>query len=231
MVILALDTSTPTGSVAVGRDGEVLVESLLGVRATHSETVLPEIHRLLTGCGLEASDLEAVVVGGGPGSFTGVRIAASLAKGICHARGLELYSFSSLAAVAAGAGCEGLVCTMFDARRGQVYAAGYRVGDSVEEIFPPTAASLAKVLDDLEELEMWRFAGDGAGAGSDAIQAAGGRILPEKTWVPRAGSLLGLVTLAPEEGRVVDPRTWEPRYVRLPAAQRDSVPGDGRAGG
>ena len=230
-MILALDTSTPTGSVAVGRDGEVLLESLLAVRATHSEVVLPEIHRLLTGCGLEVSDLEAVVVGGGPGSFTGVRIAASLAKGICHARDLELYSFSSLAAVAAGAGCEGLVCTMFDARRGQVYAAGYRVEGGVEEIFPPRAASLGDVLEDLREVEMWLFAGDGAGAGSDAIHAVGGRVLPEETWVPRAGSLLRLVTLVPDEGRVVDPRTWEPRYVRLPAAQRASGPDDGRAGG
>ncbi len=231
MVILGLDTSTPTGSVAVGRDGELLLESLLAVRATHSEVVLPEIHRLLTGCGLDASDLEAVVVGGGPGSFTGVRIAASLAKGICHARGLELYSFSSLAAVAAGAGCAGLVCTMFDARRGQVYAAGYRVGVNVEEIFPPRAAPLGEVLDDLQELQMWHFAGDGAGAGSDAIQAVGGQLLPEETWVPRAGSLLRLVKLAPGEGRVADPQTWEPRYVRLPAAQRDSVPDGGRAGG
>ena len=88
--MLALDTSTPTGSVAVGRNGEVLAESLLRVRATHSEEVLPEIHHVLTDCGLDASDLQGVVVGGGPGSFTGVRIAASLAKGMCHARGLEL---------------------------------------------------------------------------------------------------------------------------------------------
>ncbi|MGB5526721.1 MAG: tRNA (adenosine(37)-N6)-threonylcarbamoyltransferase complex dimerization subunit type 1 TsaB, partial [Gemmatimonadota bacterium] len=122
MLRLALDTSTPVGSVAIGRDGEILAESLLRVRATHSEAVLPEIDRLLNDCGLGASDLQGVVVGGGPGSFTGVRIAASLAKGMCHARGLELFSFSSLAAVAAGAGCDGPVCAMFDARRGQVYA-------------------------------------------------------------------------------------------------------------
>lgn len=221
MVMLALDTSTPTGSVAVGRSGEVLAESLLRVRATHSESVLPEIHQVLTDCGLDASDLQAVVVGGGPGSFTGVRIAASLAKGMCHARGLELFSFSSLAAVAVGAGCDGPVCALFDARRGQVYAAGYRVGDGIEELFAPLAGALEKVLDDLDEPEKWCFAGDGAGAGDDAIRAAGGRILPVDTWVPRAGSLLWLASVVPEEGRVTDPGTWEPSYVRLPAAQRD----------
>jgi tRNA threonylcarbamoyladenosine biosynthesis protein TsaB len=221
VVILALDTSTPTGSVAVGRDGEVLAESLLRVHATRSEVVLPEIHRLLTGCGLDASNLEAVVVGGGPGSFTGVRIAASLAKGICHARDLEMYSFCSLAAVAAGAERTEAVCAMFDARRGQVYAAGYRVGEGIEELFAPRAAALEEVLYGLNEPGEWCFAGDGAGPSSEAIRAAGGQILPEEVWVPRAGSLLWLASVVPEEGRVIDPRTWEPRYVRLPAAQRD----------
>ena len=220
MAILALDTSTPTGSVAVGREGELLAESFLQVRATHSETVLPEIDRLLGACGLGPSDLRAVVVGGGPGSFTGVRIAASLAKGICHARGLDLYSYSSLAAVAAGADCDGRVCAMFDARRGQVYAAGYRIGSSIEELFEPRAAPIDELLEYLDEPARWCFAGDGAGAGGSSIRAAGGRVLPEARWVPRAGALLWLATVVPEMGRVADPRRWEPAYIRLPAAQR-----------
>ena len=221
MLRLALDTSTPVGSVAIGRDGEVLAESLLRVRATHSEVVLPEIDRLLTGCGLGASDLQAVVVGGGPGSFTGVRIAASLAKGMCHARGLELFSFSSLAAVAAGAGCDRPVCAMFDARRGQVYAAGYRVGEGIEELFAPRAGALDQVLTDLGDPGEWCFAGDGAGPGEEAIRSAGGRVLDPETWVPSARSLLWLAAVDPDRGRVTDPERWEPGYVRLPAAQRD----------
>jgi tRNA threonylcarbamoyladenosine biosynthesis protein TsaB len=219
---LALDTSTPVGSVAIGKAGEVLAESLLRVRATHSEVVLPEIDRMLTGCGLNASDLRDVVVGGGPGSFTGVRIAASLAKGMCHARGLELFSFSSLAAVAAGAGCDRPVCAMFDARRGQVYAAGYRVGEGIEELFAPRAGSLDQVLTDLGELGTWCFAGDGAGAGEDMIRSAGGQVLDPDTWVPSARSLLWLAEVDPDGGRVADPANWEPGYVRLPAAQRGS---------
>jgi len=222
MAILALDTSTPTGSVAVGCEGEILAESVLQVRATHSETVLPEIDRLLGACGLGPSDLRAVVVGGGPGSFTGVRIAASLAKGICHARGLDLYSYSSLAGVAAGADCEGPVCAMFDARRGQVYAAGYRIGSSIEELFGPRAVPIDELLEYLDEPARWCFAGDGAGAGRSSIEAAGGRVLPQARWVPRAGALLWLAAVVPEMGRVADPRRWEPAYIRLPAAQRNA---------
>jgi len=196
MAILALDTSTPTGSIAVGREGEILAESFLRVRATHSEVVLPEIDRMLGACGLGPSDLRAVVVGGGPGSFTGVRIAASLAKGICHARGLELYSYSSLAAVA------------------------YRIGSSVEELFEPRAVAIDDLLEYLDEPERWCFAGDGAGAGESAIRAAGGQVLSEDRWVPRASALLWLAAVVPETGRVADPRRWEPAYIRLPAAQR-----------
>jgi tRNA threonylcarbamoyladenosine biosynthesis protein TsaB len=218
---LALDTSTPVGSVAIGRDAEVLAESLLRVRATHSEAVLPEIDRLLTRCGLSASDLQGVVVGGGPGSFTGVRIAAALAKGMCHARGLELFSFSSLAAVAAGAGCDRPVCAMFDARRGQVYAAGYRVGEGIEELFAPRAGPLERLLTDIGEPRDWSFAGDGAGAGEDIIRSAGGQVLEPDTWVPSARSLLWLAAVDADQGRVADPGSWEPGYVRLPAAQRD----------
>lgn len=220
MLMLGLDTSTPVGSVGIARDGEVLAESSLSVRATHSEVVLPEIDRLLNECGLGASRLDAVVVGGGPGSFTGVRIAASLAKGMCHGGGLELYSYSSLAAVAVGAECEGPVCAMFDARRGQVYAAGYRVGEQIEELFAPRAAPVKDVIADLADAGDWCFSGDGAEPAGEAIAAAGGTVLPPDRWAPRAAWLIRLASMAPEWGRVAHPESWEPGYVRLPAAQR-----------
>ena len=110
---------------------------------------------------------------------------------------------------------------MFDARRGQVYAAGYRVGDGIDELFAPRAGAVEQILDDLDEPGKWCFAGDGAGVGDQAVRAVGGLILPVDTWVPRAGSLLWLASAVPEDGRVTDPGTWEPSYVRLPAAQRD----------
>ena len=100
MLTLGLDTSTGEGSVALGRGDTILGEHILSVRATHSETVLPAIDELLTQEGLRAADLDAVVVGAGPGSFTGVRIAASLARGICFPTGAELLAYSSLAAIA-----------------------------------------------------------------------------------------------------------------------------------
>ncbi len=221
MVMLALDTSTSIGSIALERDGEVIVESSLDVRATHSETVLPEIDRLMITTGVSPEDLTAVVVGSGPGSFTGVRIAASLAKGICFAGGAELFAYSSLAAVAAGTGAEGPVCALFDARRGQVYAGGYRVSGVLEELFAPMVAPLEEVLELVSPGHAWTFAGDGADPGAEAIRRAGGRLASRDLWYPRASALVRLARLSPEWGRVVDPRQWQPEYVRLPAAQRD----------
>ncbi len=221
MATLALDTSTATASVALARHGSLLSESSLPIRATHSETVLPEIERMMLACGVEPTEINTVVVGSGPGSFTGVRIAASLAKGICFARAARLFAYSSLAAVAVGTGESSPVCALFDAKRAQVYAAGYLVGGGIEELFPPMARALDSLLARLAPVTDWSFAGDGADPGARSIDLAGGRTLDRRLWTPRARSLLWLAGAVPELGQIADPRNWEPRYVRLPAAQRE----------
>jgi len=93
VLTLALDTSTRTGSIALGLDGQLLAESRLSVQVVHSESVLPEIDRLFESVGFAPADIRRIVVGSGPGSFTGVRIAAALAKGIRAATGAELFAY------------------------------------------------------------------------------------------------------------------------------------------
>jgi hypothetical protein len=101
-----------------------------------------------------------------------------------------------------------------------VYAAGYNIGEGVQELFAPRAAALETVLADLEDPGAWLFSGDGVGVGEEAIRSTGGRIAEPDAWVPRASSLLWLAAVAPGVGRVADSALWEPGYVRLPAAQR-----------
>jgi tRNA threonylcarbamoyladenosine biosynthesis protein TsaB len=220
MLTLAIDTSTRIGSVALADHDGLVAESLLPVRATHSETVLPEIERLLSSGSAGPSDLEAVVVGSGPGSFTGVRIAASLAKGISFALDARLYAYSSLAAIAAGTGIAGSVCAVLDARRGQLYAAGYDLAAGFRELFAPRAASLADLLEQIGPVGDWCFAGLLPAELEEGIEASGGRVLPRHLGVPRASSLLWLAGITPDTGAIPDRRAWEPEYVRLPAAQR-----------
>lgn len=222
MLTLALDSSTREGSVALGEDGVVSDELMLSVRATHSETMLPAIDQLLRQTGRSARDLEAVVVGAGPGSFTGVRIAAALARGICFPTGATLFAYSSLAAIAAdsdGLDAADPICALLDARRDQVYAAGYRTSPRFEELFAPFAASLDEVLAGLDPAA-WTF----AGVLSDSLRArvveSGARLLPPDRGRPRASALLRLVWMYPEFGRIADPAHWEPTYVRASSAER-----------
>lgn len=128
MKVLAMDTSTLTGSVALVEDEVVLGEVLSFVRANHSEALLPLVDDVLlrAHCTLDAVDMLAVGIG--PGSFTGVRIGVSLAKGLRLATGKRLAGVSSLEAVMAAApGVEGLLVALLDARRGEVFAQVSRV--------------------------------------------------------------------------------------------------------
>lgn len=224
MLTLALETSTALGSVAIGDGADLLAECALSVRATHSETVLGEVDRLLGRTGAAPSDLEAVVVGAGPGSFTGVRIAAALAKGLCYARDLPLYAFSSLRALAASVG-HAPVCTMFDARRDEVYAAAYRDGAEGPAALEPSVLPVEGLLERLAPVDEWAFAGEGALRHADILESAGGVVLPAHLGVPRAAALLWLARARPE-GRVADRTRWEPSYVRASGAER----GVGRRG-
>ena len=216
---LAIETSTPLGAIAVG-DGETLVaESILSVRATHSETVLDEAARLLDRAGLRPRDLEAVVVGSGPGSFTGVRIAASLAKGLCFAHDLPLFAYSSLWALAASVSVA-RICAVFDARRGEVYAATFPDGAAVPPDRGPLVTTIDELLGSLDPAASWVFAGEGARVHASRIERAGGRIVPVHAAVPRASALLWLSRVAGELGRVRERGLWEPEYVRASGAER-----------
>ncbi|MGH7466894.1 MAG: tRNA (adenosine(37)-N6)-threonylcarbamoyltransferase complex dimerization subunit type 1 TsaB [Longimicrobiales bacterium] len=217
---LAIETSTPTGSVAVGRADSVLAEIVLGPESRHSEALLPAIEYLFQLTRSERDQLSQIVVAGGPGSFTGVRIAAATAKGMAAALGLPLLAYSGLLAVAAGTSeRDRPICCLFDARRDEVYAACYRLGDRIETISSPQVESIQYVLDALQPTDCV-FAGEGALRHTALIEARGARVLPGHLAVPRASALLWLAHTWPEVGRVRDARHWEPQYLRASSAER-----------
>jgi tRNA threonylcarbamoyladenosine biosynthesis protein TsaB len=126
--ILALDTSTLTGSAAVVVDGAVVAESTTRIRATHSEQILPLVDEVLARAGLALDAIDRIGVGVGPGSFTGVRIGVATAKGLHIATGVALVGVPSLDALASAAwGVRGCVLAALDARRGEAYAALFAV--------------------------------------------------------------------------------------------------------
>lgn len=190
MKVLAIDTSTLTGSVALVDDGKVLAELVADVRAAHSSALLPFVHEVLErACVLlGAVDLLAVAIG--PGSFTGVRIAIATAKGLSLGTGKPLVGVPTLdALVAAAIGARGAVAAVLDARRGEVFAAAFDVTTAArvtrmdaangtpESIGVATRAAIGDrelfAIGDLDT-ELWRRFSAGAGGAVTVLPSVAG---------------------------------------------------------
>lgn len=137
MRVLALDTSTELGSVALLVDGELAAELHARVRARHGETLLPLVGHALALTGLARREIDLVAVGIGPGSFTGTRIGVATAKGLAVALDRPLVGVVSLRALAEAAPGR-FVAPIVDAHKGEVYVALYEREDGalVERLAP-----------------------------------------------------------------------------------------------
>jgi tRNA threonylcarbamoyladenosine biosynthesis protein TsaB len=213
MLILAFDASTPVVAVALARADEVgrevLAEIFITARGA-SETLLPAVHAALNLAGEKLTSVERMLVGVGPGTFTGIRIAAATARALSLGTGAALSKNSTLAALAAPAlsGGNPDVLTVLDARRGQVFAQRF------SKAGPTTAISCVKP-DDLSAEDAPLVVGDGAVRYRDALSPLG-RIPPDDSPLHRVtatGHMLS-ADLAP-----VDAEELVPIYVREPDAE------------
>lgn len=127
MKILSIDTTSIFGSVALSDGGTLIAQEQQGVKGTHSERLILSIDHLLKLTGWKKGDLQGVTVATGPGSFTGLRIGLSTAKGLGLALKVPIVGVSSLESLALNAaGFRGTVITLIDARRGELYAAAWK---------------------------------------------------------------------------------------------------------
>lgn len=132
MLILGLESSAVAAGAALVLDGKVLSETYLNAGLTHSQTLLSLADGCLKNACKTLSDVNAVAVAAGPGSYTGVRIGVAAAKGLCFKDRLPLYGVSTLEAMAVGAALPGYtVCPVMDARCQQVYTATFTVENGV----------------------------------------------------------------------------------------------------
>ncbi|MFJ5768047.1 tRNA (adenosine(37)-N6)-threonylcarbamoyltransferase complex dimerization subunit type 1 TsaB [Lysinibacillus sp. NPDC093210] len=127
MIWLGIETANAPLSVAVVKDGKVLAEVVQNIKLTHSAGAMPAIETILANVGVKPNELDAIAVSEGPGSYTGVRIGVTLAKTLAWTLQKPLVGVSSLKVLATNAALfEGLICPIFDARRGNVYTAVYK---------------------------------------------------------------------------------------------------------
>ena len=223
---LALDTSGASGFVAVGRGSQVLARTRMERKGQHAARMIPALRRVLDEASVDVGELSGVVVGEGPGSFTGVRVAAATAKGLVRGLGVPLWAMSSLTAGAVGdlgARGPGVRYVLFDARGERVYAACYGVGRrGVETLRPPHAGELRDLL--AEDVPAGAvFAGDGAERHRRVIEGAGFKVLSPPVGDPSADALLHFLSLHPDTPPIAESElgTWEPRYVKASSAERE----------
>lgn len=220
---LALETSTDQASVALGRPGVILVEQALpGVRQ-QARGLLPLIVDMLHRQGVELSDLDGVLVTDGPGSFTGLRIGAAVAKALVHTLGIELWSAPSLLIQAAGCipECSGRMLAVADALRGDIFAALYRFpGGRIEVDVPPGVFRPAQLVTEIPRPKVVvGHLRPELLAPFDAWIERGTLVLLDAR--PSAGVLLQLLGHAGGLQRVESDEVarWEPAYGRPAEAQ------------
>jgi len=220
--ILALDTSTEACSCALFLDGVVHEE--YGVMSRqHAGSILPMIRELLVSSGLGFGDLDAVAWGRGPGSFTGLRIAAGVTQGIAFAAGLPVVPVSTLAALASQhheLHGDGLVLACIDARIDEVYWATYAISEGEPRLVGDEQLCAPECLPvDFPGLNPAGCTLAAAGNGLAykarfplALQALLGRQSPEL--LPRAGAIARLAAFGLSNGRTVAAEAVQPLYLR-----------------
>lgn len=231
MKLLAIDTSSLACSAALAVDGLVCERHEEQARE-HTRLLMPMIQTVLAEAGLVAEELDAVVLGNGPGSFIGMRIAASVAQGIAHGAGLNIVPVSSLAAVAAQVFAEtdaAEVVVAQDAHLSEVYLGAYRraPGGGLEEIFPERLQAQTLIEELTPERAQARTA---AGFGWDrypGLATANSTVIGQRSCIqhPRARHLLALGEVALQRGAAISPQDLVPAYLRSKVAQKPATEG------
>ena len=228
MLILAFETSAKAASVALLDGNKLLGESYQNTGLTHSQTLMVMAEDLLKQCSKAVSDVEAVAVAEGPGSFTGVRIGVAAAKGFAWGGSIPCYGVSTLEAMAESLGIyQGYVCPCMDARRSQVYNAVFYVNQGViQRVREDRAIALAELKEELKLLNEPIFlVGDGSDLCYNTLkEEVSGLVLPpEHRKHQRATGVALLAAAKAAAGESGDGNALTPNYLRLSQAERERM--------
>ena len=217
MKVLAMDTTGEPVSCALADARHLIGELYLHVRQKHSVTLMPAVDDILKLAGIEASDLDAIGVVRGPGSFTGVRIGVATAAGMAYGLGIPVWSVSTLDALIAGTHDRAAVCALLDARREEVYA---KAVSGEEVLVEEEAGPLADVLEAVRDIPHMLFTGDGAVRYREEIRNAmpDARFMPEELSRCRASFVFSAIARGLAVKETFD--TLEAVYIRPSQAER-----------
>lgn len=226
-MLLAFETSAKAASVALFDGEKLLGESYQNTGLTHSQTLMLMAEDLLKNCGAAVSDLTAVAVAAGPGSFTGVRIGVSAAKGLAWGKELPCYGVSTLEAMALGLGVQdGYILPTMDARRNQVYTALFVAENGcVSQLFEDSAIALSELKEKLPSDKPIFLVGDGSALTYNTLsETVPNLILPPEYKMHQRAVGVGLAAnKAIARGENGDAASLTPNYLRLSQAERERL--------
>ena len=222
MLVLAIDTATKIGSVALYDDKiGVIGEINLYVKVNHSNVIMDAVDSLFKLSGLTIKDVDRIAVTIGPGSFTGIRIGTAIAKGLAYSLKKTIVGVNELDVLAhMGENREDIIVPLIDARKERVYFSKYRYIDNIllrEEEYKD--GELREILDDLKGKKV-TFIGDGATVNEKLINEILEKdytIFSKANSIPRAGVTAQISLHLPEDNLY----TLEPLYVNKSQAERE----------
>ena len=191
MRILLFDVSTQVMYIGYAKDGELVDYSIRLSKRDHAKYIVDRIHQLLERNHIGLKDIDQIIVGKGPGSYTGLRIAGTVAKTLAYATNIPLYQVSSLIMMTSG--YQGMVCAMQDARRGNVFSTIYKQGQVI----------LEDALRSLESLQQ-----------SIEYKKAQSIFIDEDTY------LINIQVILKHIQKVEDVHAYEPFYARITEAEQ-----------
>ncbi len=222
-LLLAIETSSRTGSVALAGGQRLLGRRRLSENRPHTSALLPAIDDLLRENGRRLAEVDIFAYSCGPGSFTGLRVAATVGRMMQSAVGCRVVAVPTLEVIArntlAHPDRPKRVAALLDAKRGQVYGAVYErvAGD---ELRPLVSARLCEPATLLDSLELpFSIIGEGVRQHADACVASAGRVLDEAYWPPSAEHVLAIGRRLAAAGQVCKPEEIVPLYIRPPECE------------
>jgi tRNA threonylcarbamoyladenosine biosynthesis protein TsaB len=220
--LLAVETATMLGGVAIMDGDKLIAESRLNIKVTHSERLMKEIDRVLHGASIEIDDIDVFGISIGPGSFTGLRVGLSTIKGLVYATSKKLVTAQTLEAMAWNVPfSEYQICPMFDARKKEIYTALFQwSGDGFSRTLGECTLSIDELLPKIDMPTL--FLGEGAILYKGKIQSS----LKDKAlfgapqhMTPSPANVAMLCMKKAEQGEYIDALKAVPAYYRRSEAE------------
>ena len=227
MKLLAIESSAMVASVALATEESIVAEYTVNNKKTHSQTLLPMIDEIIQSIGWNINELDYIAVTNGPGSFTGLRIGAATAKGIAQAIDKPIVAIPSLEALAMnGISHSGLIVSIMDARRNNVFAGIYKsVNNKLQEVCKMQALEIAQLIEMLNDFnEEVLFIGDAIKVHKERIakdMRISYKFAPVFMREYKASSLVECACGHIEQGQYVNSGDLELEYLRKSQAERE----------